>query len=465
MESAPDSRGPISAGLLCAGALLLARQALLTGGGDGGELAAWLLAGTLPDRLIEALILGVAGGALAYKAPGLTAFVFNAVVFSWVVAGLPRPDVGAAWPLALACGLCLSGGAFFLARRRPAFLGTAWGVMASALLGVGGPALVLGLGSTTAPAWEVDGSLVSPTLSRPDAPALALVILDGVGARRADPATMPALATLARTGSRFTCAVAAAPTRAAALGTLLGPQAPGGRSLAQDLAREGFVTGLFGLPGLPGAEGYQSSDLTATSPDVAVERAATWLRGVAGARFLVTVVIPTDVAGAQDLSDSSADPAAAGLRAADRALGALLGHLSALSIGGETIVAVVGTAEGLVPPSMKQAHLHVPLLVAGPGLPAGRTEGATVEAGAIGPSLGYWGGSDSGLDLLTRPGGVARFADGDGGRGIRQGEWSLWVTGEERARLFQVESDPEELSDMAAERPELVESLSGLLTP
>lgn len=461
MDRAPESKGPFSAGLLCAGALLLARHALLAGDGDGGELAAWLLAGTLPERLIESLILGVVTSALAYRVPGLTAFLFNALVLSWAVAGLPRPDAGAAWPLALVLGLALSGAVLLMARWRPGFLDTTWGAVSSALLGVGVPALLLG--GASAPTWEVEGLRVSPTLARPDAPALVLVILDGVGARRADPGSMPALATIARAGSRFTCAVAAAPTRPAALGSLLGPQGSGGRSLAEDLARQGFSTALFGPPGLPVTEGYRVTDLTAASPDGAVERAASWLRGVAGARFLLTVVIPADAAGAEDLRDSDGDVATAGLRSADRALGSLLAHLSSLSIDQETIVAVVGTVEGQGPPSMKQSHLQVPLFVVGPGLPVGRTESATVEARAIGPSLGYWGGGESGLDLLARPAGLARFAGGAGERGIRQGGWTLWFTGEGQAQLFQVESDPEERSDMAAELPGRVESLSALL--
>ena len=274
---------------------------------------------------------------------------------------------------------------------------------------------------------------------------------------------MPTLGALARGGSYFKQAVAARPTRSGALEALLGEQAPGEPTLAQGLAREGLVTALFGPPALPQAEGYQAIDRTCVTPDAVVERAAAWLRGVAGARFGLTLVIPTDAPGAADLRDSEGDEVSAGLRAADRALGSILAHLSVHSLGQTTIVAVVGTVEGQESPSLRQAHLHVPLLVAGPGLPAGRIEQAVVEARAVVSSLAHWGGGSSGRDKLMNPAGYARFEGEAGELGVRRGGWTLWRSGEGPAQLFQVESDPGERVDMAAERPEVAGALGALL--
>jgi arylsulfatase A-like enzyme len=184
---------------------------------------------------------------------------------------------------------------------------------------------------------------------------------------------------------------------------------------------------------------------------------------VAGARFLLTVVIRTDAPSAADLQDEVGDAAVAGLRAADRAVSLLLSHLSTQGLDPSTIVAVVGTVEDQAPPFMRQVRLQVPLLIAGPGLSAGRSVDTVVETRALGPTLGRLAGLQADVDLLVSPAGHARFRDATGTRGVRQGNWTLWVGGDGQEQLFQVESDPEERSDLAPDRPDRVGALSALL--
>ena len=119
MDAAPWSRGQLVVGLLCAGAILVVRHLVLVGGVDEGELATWLLAGSLPDRIVEALIFGVLASVLADRAPGPAAFAFNAVALAWVLAGLPVPDVGNLWPVPLVVGPVLAALVALAARTRP----------------------------------------------------------------------------------------------------------------------------------------------------------------------------------------------------------------------------------------------------------------------------------------------------------------------------------------------------------
>jgi hypothetical protein len=564
---AADSRepSPLPLGLLCAGALLVGRQGLLVLNAADPELAPWLLSQALPERVIEALVLGVVASALAYRAPGWLPLVFNGTVLSWAAAGLPRPDVGAGWPLALALGLVLATGVSLGSRvRSPRLTGPLSAVLAG-LLGIGLPLVFLARAS--APEWSVEvpvevwtadvpfpeleftvpaggpfelgaalvdptgqarheffvdgvprpqldparlretvpggarvrlslageeprpagagfeavaltrSELRSPSTARADRPSLVLVLFDGVGQDRVGQDTTPSLAGLARQGTRFTRAVASASSRSAALASILGgeanapPDPEPRKTLAQVLALEGFATGLFGAPSLArpsrhGA-GFGEVRLDAAGPEIAVARASVWLHRVAGARFLLVVQLVTDAPTPEDLRATGGDRATAGLWAADRALGWLRAYLEEYGLDQTTVLAVVGSIELEAPARrpLSQKRLHIPLVIAGPRLPAGRAVEVAVEACAVAPTLIVQGGllAAPGLDLLAEPADLARTLGPSGARGVRRGDWTLVLDGDDSPRLFHVGSDPEQTADVASERPDRVGVLRALL--
>jgi len=62
-----DATRTLPLGLYCAGLLASLRHWLLLREAPNPELAAWILSARFPEHLIEALILGVLGSALAHR--------------------------------------------------------------------------------------------------------------------------------------------------------------------------------------------------------------------------------------------------------------------------------------------------------------------------------------------------------------------------------------------------------------
>jgi arylsulfatase A-like enzyme len=177
------------------------------------------------------------------------------------------------------------------------------------------------------------------------------------------------------------------------------------------------------------------------------------------------------------------------IRQIDAALGEFFAHLESSGLAGETALLVTsdhgeeflergGVLHG---PSLHREVLHVPLLLAGPGIPRGarlRGEASPVD---LFPTLARLLGVGvppglEGIDLgaawrepAAWPAERAVFAEsrqwpgveeGDFRGSIRAGPWSLHL--DQRSgtqRLFQLAEDPAELRDAAAEHPELVRRL------
>ena len=117
--------------------------------------------------------------------------------------------------------------------------------------------------------------------------------------------------------------------------------------------------------------------------------------------------------------------------------------------------------------------LHVPLIVAGPGIPGGQVEDGLVSEVDIAPSLlGHLGfapppamegrsflagGKARGQRAIVAQYGAAKYA-------VRTDRWKLILTGSpEGVELYDLAADPRELRRVEAENPEVVATLRGAL--
>ena len=132
-------------------------------------------------------------------------------------------------------------------------------------------------------------------------------------------------------------------------------------------------------------------------------------------------------------------------------------------------------------PVIRQNTLHVPLIIRGPGVPPGHTveevvelldlfptflEGVglpvpeVVQGQSLWPLLGSdeveWDGRAFSL-LPTRY--VGRLEQDKRSAALREGRWKLVVRGNDRVELYNLETDPTESVDCAAEHPEKVTEL------
>ena len=179
-------------------------------------------------------------------------------------------------------------------------------------------------------------------------------------------------------------------------------------------------------------------------------------------------------------------------------LGRVLARLQALGLDDETVVLFTSDhGEELLERgilghhhSLHQELVHVPLVVAGPGVPSGVTRSAPLSNRLVAPALARlagapWPGGEEALDTLlgrTEPVGPVLFAtekgwwQGENGRtllGLREGDLILhWAPETKRlpggppqdpepgtARLYDLSNDPLERRDLASERASEVERL------
>jgi arylsulfatase A-like enzyme len=177
------------------------------------------------------------------------------------------------------------------------------------------------------------------------------------------------------------------------------------------------------------------------------------------------------------------------IRQLDGALGEFLAYLESSGLAGETALVLTsdhgeeflehgGVLHG---PTLHREVLHVPLLLAGPGIPAGarlRGEASPVD---LFPTLARLLGVDvppglEGIDLAAAWREPARWPperavfsearqwpgaeEGAFRASIRAGPWTLHLDRKSgAAELFQLEQDPAELADAARANPELVRRL------
>ncbi|MFE5318283.1 sulfatase [Paenibacillus sp. NPDC056579] len=119
--------------------------------------------------------------------------------------------------------------------------------------------------------------------------------------------------------------------------------------------------------------------------------------------------------------------------------------------------------------------IHVPLIVAGPGIEAGQVSAAMVELIDLNPTVGELAGlpPQSGIDalslaelLLESPGSHHRseiISSGKHFRCLRNEKYKLIAHHDETIELYDMESDPLELRSIASDQPELVCSLHAKL--
>jgi arylsulfatase A-like enzyme len=178
----------------------------------------------------------------------------------------------------------------------------------------------------------------------------------------------------------------------------------------------------------------------------------------------------------------------------DHWLGLLLDRIDELGLAGDTVVVFTSDHgeelfdHGLLGHShdLHAESIRVPLVIAGPGIPAGERRTAPVSLRHVAPTLARIGGAS-----LGNAPGAARDLVRDGGPedvffstqqgwwngfrpvsmyGVRRGDlvlhyvpsggpWGAAPTPGGAVRLFDVAADPEERHDLAAERPELVGEL------
>lgn len=165
-------------------------------------------------------------------------------------------------------------------------------------------------------------------------------------------------------------------------------------------------------------------------------------------------------------------------------LGVLLDRLEALGIADETIVIFtsdhgeeayehgdIGHGQALFPESV-----HVPLVIAGPGVPRGkRVAGALSNAGLYDYLRHVARGQSPDLvrTPLPDPGEAVFYAtqrgQWDGTRkrtllGIEEGGWALHFAPEfDQVRLFDLSADPQQFQDVAAKMPAVVSRLKATL--
>jgi choline-sulfatase len=127
--------------------------------------------------------------------------------------------------------------------------------------------------------------------------------------------------------------------------------------------------------------------------------------------------------------------------------------------------------------SLFEDSVRIPMIVAGPGFAAGRRVNTPVDLHDLQASLFRATGARRpaewvGKPLQTMPQNDVRrvvFAEYQGGGTrasaflIRQGRWKLLHNCAAPHQLFDLEADPEEVTNLAARRPEVVRKLEGEL--
>jgi arylsulfatase A-like enzyme len=215
--------------------------------------------------------------------------------------------------------------------------------------------------------------------------------------------------------------------------------------------------------------------------------------GPDGALRLDEFVSPAQRAWAGELYDAS-------VWSGDHWLGALMDELEALALDDRTIVAFTSDhGEELFErgflwhgQSLRRELVHVPLVVAGPGVPAGKSHAGLVSSRLVAPMLASlagvpFAGDEAARRALTDPRAAEElvlftttkgFWKGKNRQrllGLTDGKWKLelaphgspWSVTEPApggdVELFRVDEDPAERADLAARHPEEVARLRKLL--
>ncbi len=169
-----------------------------------------------------------------------------------------------------------------------------------------------------------------------------------------------------------------------------------------------------------------------------------------------------------------------GVAANDAGVGRLLAALASRDLADDTLVVVLaehgetlgehGSYDRFGSQDLYQGVVHVPLMVRGPGIAAGRTD-RQVEVVDVMPTvldwLGlpvHWEAQGESLAPLLRgeavgPAGPAFSETGDGGWAVTSWPWKL-VGREGGQALHALDEDPDERVDVAAANPEVVYGLS-----
>jgi tetratricopeptide (TPR) repeat protein len=358
-------------------------------------------------------------------------------------------------------------------------------------------------------------------------PSLLLVTLDTVradhvGAYGYREATTPHLDALAARGTRFAAAQSASPLTAPSHATILTGLYPpihgvrdnsrfraaeGVPTLAERLRGAGFETaafvGAFPLAAAFGfGRGFQQFDeglRPSAAPGGIAERPANevadaavdWLRARGGGRFFAWVHFfdPHEpYAPPEEYRRRFASPYDGEIAFADAQLGRLLETLRSGGRLEDTLVLVLAdhgeglgdhgeSTHGLL---LYESTLRIPLVIAGPGVPAGRVVGSRVGTVDVLPTLMKLLGLEAPAGLPGRdltPGLAGRslrdeplFAESLYGRlncgwaplrGLTEGDWKLVEGGGKE--LFDLARDPEERDDRAGQEPERTARLEDAL--
>ncbi len=122
---------------------------------------------------------------------------------------------------------------------------------------------------------------------------------------------------------------------------------------------------------------------------------------------------------------------------------------------------------------MYEPSLRVPLVVAGPGIDGGRVGDALIELIDVNATLCELAGlpAQEGLDARSFAGLCRGEADGhrdatvaelEHGRCVRTDRWKLIETYNDTAELYDLQADPRELENVAADHPDRVAELRGI---
>lgn len=239
---------------------------------------------------------------------------------------------------------------------------------------------------------------------------------------------------------------------------------------------------LHDLTDMPGREGaWQNS--WGLDEDVTVRAILDDLRSSAPDRpvaVLYNLAVghhPYDVPGFPGQAVGSREDHARAVTYIDGVLGRLLDGLRALGHGDDTLVVVLsdhgegfqehpgGAGHG---PRLYEEHVRVPWLLAGPGLPPGRTVREPTSHQDVAPTLASllgipvpwtWQGRDLTRDPVPRP----VFLMGRlpvSPLGVRYGRWK-WIQqyGGDDEVLFDLDADPGETRDLRADHPGLAADL------
>lgn len=314
-------------------------------------------------------------------------------------------------------------------------------------------------------------------------PNLVLVVVDGLSAAHAARSAVTAnLARLETGGERYDAVWAFSPERRTSTAALFAGASPAAAAewglvdpahatLAERLQAEGFTTAAFvGDPDVSAERGFArgfehfQQATPARSTGEVVAPCLEWLAPHRDVRFFAYVHL-ADVslelappAGREEL-----DPLLARIASADRALGELRYRLEELQLEHRTVVAVTSTfgwAED-EPPRLERARLHVPLVVTGPGLDAGRRVPGVLGLARVPDLLAGLVGARA---PRVEPGEPALSFAREGGDGeavwaLRRDDWLVRVAGSAPPGLFDVARDPGLAVDLAGEQPEVAAEL------